>query len=535
VLHQRPALAAAALASCLTLGTALQPLTPIESATEREYIRDYAALLTQPQEGALRGLLDIHNHRGPGTILLLIVTELPPNTTIGGFAFANASEGYALEVYEKSNQILIVIALRDRQIRIETSRDVSVLLPEQFLSSVIYDVILPPFRRAAYFDGIRDGIVSLIDRLEQQGQSPLLKPTAAGEGHTEGLRAANPILATVPSEWVSGDTLTVSNLNFAITAPSGWHWGQKELPDTQGKRVTGFVAVGPKGSVYAVLVWQKATEDREHADVQEFARGMAKSLAAGWTVLDVQVRSAVPCAGSSALRTRLRSPDGQDYYLHGYVVPGRMTYHILAFGPDETEPPEFLGFACSLTFLDPTGNAIQLMAGGVKANERRVSIFQERQISVSVPTGWRLEESRDPRTGIQTLRLVDPRSEIRVDVSFFPDPEDRLVTREGLEAEMRKAFAFYLTGAVEREMKFASLDVTSGIGEYTFFTDRSLSGREIPEGERLISTVGIRSWKGAYLIFTLLSNSRDAVPYRLALEFIRTGLKEVSGPNEESR
>ena len=173
-----------------------------------------------------------------------------------------------------------------------------------------------------------------------------------------------------------------------------------------------------------------------------------------------------------------------------------------------------------------------LMAGAVSADERLVTIFQGRQLSVSTPPGWRFEESRDKKTGVQTVEIVDPKSEIQLDVSFIPDSEGRLGTREALEAEMRNVFAFYLEGSVEREMKFASLDVTVGIGGYTFFTDRSLVGRKVPKGERLISTVGIRSWKGAYLIFTLLSNSRDSDPYRLALDIVRASFKEVRGPSE---
>jgi hypothetical protein len=171
-----------------------------------------------------------------------------------------------------------------------------------------------------------------------------------------------------------------------------------------------------------------------------------------------------------------------------------------------------------------------LMAGAVNAEERLVTIFERRQISVSVPTGWRFEESRDSKTGVQTVEIVDPKREIQLNASFLPDPEGRLAARGGLEAEMRRVFAFYLTGSVEREMKFTSLDVPGGVGAYTSFTDSALVGRKVPNGEHLISTIGIRSWKGAYLIFTLLSNSRDTDPYLKALEIIRAGLKEAREP-----
>ena len=166
-----------------------------------------------------------------------------------------------------------------------------------------------------------------------------------------------PVLNAIPQEWLSGGTLTVSSLNFAITAPSGWQWGQRDLPDRQGKKVTGFFAVGPDSQVFGVSVWERTTGELQQADVEQFARGMAHSLAAGWTLLDVEVlRADYPVAGTSGVRTRLRAPDGKKYYLHGYIVPGRLTYQIFALGPDEKEPPAFSSFARSLKFLGSTGN-----------------------------------------------------------------------------------------------------------------------------------------------------------------------------------
>ena len=148
---------------------------------------------------------------------------------------------------------------------------------------------------------------------------------------------------------------------------------------------------------------------------------------------------------------------------------------------------------------------------------------------MAVPAGWRFTERREPKTGAQTVHLADPKDTIQLDVTFFPDTGDRLATQAGLEAEMRRTFAFYLGGAVEKDMKFTSFEAPGGAGGYTSFTDRSLVGRPIPEGEKLISTTGMRSWKGAYFLFTLLSNSRDSGEFRKALDVVRSGIREVAG------
>lgn len=171
----------------------------------------------------------------------------------------------------------------------------------------------------------------------------------------------------------------------------------------------------------------------------------------------------------------------------------------------------------------------------VEAETKIVTIFEGRQVSVDVPPGWKFVEKHNRATGVQTLEILDAREEVELDISFVPDPADRLASREGLETEMRKAFQFYLDSSVEREMKFTFFDAPDGRGGYTSFTDRSLVGRtKIPKGERLISTPGMRSWKGAYLIFTLLTNSADTKTWREALEIVRTGLKQTRGPVRSS-
>jgi len=163
----------------------------------------------------------------------------------------------------------------------------------------------------------------------------------------------------------------------------------------------------------------------------------------------------------------------------------------------------------------------------VGAAEQSVTIFEGRKIVVSVPKGWKFAQAADSRTGVQTLEWLDPAGDVQLDVSFLPDSKGRLMTREGLEAEMKRAMAFYLEDAVEREMKFTVLETADGVCEYTSFTDRRLVGKKIPEGERAISTTGIRSWKGVSLYFTLLSNSRDTEAFRQALEIVRSGVNEI--------
>jgi hypothetical protein len=175
-----------------------------------------------------------------------------------------------------------------------------------------------------------------------------------------------------------------------------------------------------------------------------------------------------------------------------------------------------------------------LAVSSAAAEERTIAVLDGREISITTPSGWSFAESRDPRTGLPTIRCADRKEEISLQITFFPDPKAILETREGLEANMKEYFASYLSGAVEKEMTITSLDVPDGVGAYTSFTDRKLVGKKVPESERLISTTGMRSWKGAFLLFTLLTNSRDTEAYRQALEIVESGIRQVDGPRAEA-
>jgi hypothetical protein len=161
---------------------------------------------------------------------------------------------------------------------------------------------------------------------------------------------------------------------------------------------------------------------------------------------------------------------------------------------------------------------------------KTVTIFEGRQIAIPVPPGWKFENKSSPDKEVQTVELVDPKKEIQLDVSFLPDPDGEMSTRTALEEQARKIFVFYLQQSVEKDMKLDAFESPGGLGVFTSFTDKTLDPKHIPGGEKLISTTGIRSWKGVYMIFTLLADSRTSAAYRTALELVQSGLKQVKAP-----
>lgn len=127
-------------------------------------IIDEAAVLSQNQRDQINTLLSTHNQKGPGRISVLLVEKLPPDKSIEQFTRARINQPPPA-AGEKLDRVLLAIALHDRKMRIETSKDVSTLLPDAFCKSIIDKTIAPHFKQTNYFQGIHAGLSALTNKL----------------------------------------------------------------------------------------------------------------------------------------------------------------------------------------------------------------------------------------------------------------------------------------------------------------------------------------------------------------------------------
>jgi uncharacterized protein len=132
---------------------------------DEHYVNDQAGVLTIEQQTELAKTLADHNRRGPGTITLLIVPKLPRATSIEDYAVAKINEGVS-SADEKSDRILLVVAIENRVLRIALAEGISAKLSDDYCKEVIDNVIVPELRQRQYFTGIRSGIGALIEKLE---------------------------------------------------------------------------------------------------------------------------------------------------------------------------------------------------------------------------------------------------------------------------------------------------------------------------------------------------------------------------------
>jgi uncharacterized protein len=145
-------------------GERLPQISTNSPAAGNVLVTDEAEMLTEKQRTALSDLLLRHNQQGPGRIFLVTIKQLPPNTTIEKYAVAKINEK-PFAPGERLDRILVLVALQDRKLRIETSKEVWPLLPDEFCKGVIDTVITPKFKEKRYDEGLTAGITSVITKL----------------------------------------------------------------------------------------------------------------------------------------------------------------------------------------------------------------------------------------------------------------------------------------------------------------------------------------------------------------------------------
>ena len=135
-------------------------ITPLRE----DYLRDDAGLLDREQRKELIGLLEKQAQKTLGRIYLDILDKLPPGLTIDQYAYKRLNERPRMP-NERADKIMLIVALENKAVRIETSRDVWPILSDDYCHQVNREIIIPKFKRGAYVAGIRAGIEALIKKL----------------------------------------------------------------------------------------------------------------------------------------------------------------------------------------------------------------------------------------------------------------------------------------------------------------------------------------------------------------------------------
>ncbi len=140
-------------------GFAQQAVPPL---TER--VVDLADILTPATENAITMLLAAHEEATSNQVAVLTISSLQ-GETIEGFSI-RVVEAWGLGTAEIDNGVLLLVALNDREMRIEVGLGLEGDLTDAAASRIIRGEMRPRFREGDFDAGVLAGVQSIVGTIE---------------------------------------------------------------------------------------------------------------------------------------------------------------------------------------------------------------------------------------------------------------------------------------------------------------------------------------------------------------------------------
>jgi uncharacterized protein len=125
------------------------------------WVNDYAGVLNSDQRQELDGILKDFETATSNQIFVCIMASLPADTSLGEYV-NELFERWQPGQKDKDNGVLLAIFIDDRVLRIEVGYGLEETLTDAVSALIITDEITPAFKQGNYYQGIKNGINSMI-------------------------------------------------------------------------------------------------------------------------------------------------------------------------------------------------------------------------------------------------------------------------------------------------------------------------------------------------------------------------------------
>jgi len=142
----------------LLAGFYVQAAVEIPPLTGR--INDTAGILTQSQRSTLERMLSGLEEANTSQVVLLTIPDLQ-GLTIEDFSI-RVAEAWKIGQKGLDNGVILVVALKERRVRIEVGYGLEPLVTDAKSSYIIRRLIIPQFRKGEYYQGIHDGLTRIV-------------------------------------------------------------------------------------------------------------------------------------------------------------------------------------------------------------------------------------------------------------------------------------------------------------------------------------------------------------------------------------
>ncbi len=139
------------------------------------YVSDFAQVLTDTEEASLEGLLaDLEKQTGAQTAVVTV-------PDMGG----DYIEHYAVKLFEewgiggseRDNGLLLLLAVQEREVRIEVGYGLEGILTDSRSADIIRDIMTPQFKEGKYYVGLEGAVVVITSLITVGGTGESVVPS----------------------------------------------------------------------------------------------------------------------------------------------------------------------------------------------------------------------------------------------------------------------------------------------------------------------------------------------------------------------
>ena len=198
-------------------------------------VNDFAGVVDKASEDAMDSLIRSLQQASGDVVVVATVDTFAPYATLQEYAvemFENRGRGIGTK--GKDNGVLIVLAVKDREVRVEVGYDLEQFITDGFSGETSRQYMVPEFRRGRYGPGLLAGVSRIISRIADARNVTLqgVRPSRTrGVGRARGF-STGAIIALLVFILVMrgiGRALGMGGRRFRRRGwggyPGGWHSG----------------------------------------------------------------------------------------------------------------------------------------------------------------------------------------------------------------------------------------------------------------------------------------------------------------------
>lgn len=179
-------------------------------------VNDLAGILLREEAEALENKLVAYNDSTSTQIAIVTLK------TTGGYEISEVAlkilRDWGIGTKEKNNGILLLVAVEDRKIRIETGSGMEGAVPDAIANRIIDQIISPNFREGHYYEGLDESVDKIIQAAAGEYKGiPRSRKSPGGGGLIVGIIIIVIIISIINNRGGGGGT-TISRRGFG----RGW-------------------------------------------------------------------------------------------------------------------------------------------------------------------------------------------------------------------------------------------------------------------------------------------------------------------------